>query len=321
MTTLGGHRSDYQSVLGSIFALEPSTGKVTRANLLGLVRSNMLLFGSIDDDIFGFVIASILRAACGKKTVGLFLRPQACFTGKWLRPSIKRAIFKIMRRSKFISVYTIVPFNIAPEYQRVAKAGLSDPQIWDRTVIPFNPSEEFSRLLCDVARGRRVLAFIGTATWFKGVEQLLDLMAQPSWGDARICVILVGRIPDESAEIAAKLEHLGAKIFPRFISNSELDSVYEVADYIWASYHPDYDQASGNFGRALQAGKIPVVRKGTLIDNIARNLKYPIIPIDFNHINAETLRLFSEGPNATVPPFPWIEGQKSLFIETVRRSL
>ncbi len=321
MTSSSGHRGDYQSVLGVLFGLKPSLGRVTSANLPSLCKSEALMFGSIDDDQPGFLRTALHRAMRGKRTVGLFLRPQSCFTGNLLKAWIKRILFNALRRSNYISVCTIVPFEVAPEYREVAKEGLSDPQIWDRMLVPFDPSTEFVDTLRERARGRRILAFIGSPSWFKSPDKLLDLMQQDGWDEAGICVVVVGKVAEESRALVQRLEASGAVVYARFISNEELDAVYEVADFIWACYHPDYDQASGNFGRALQAGKIPIVREGTLIESIAADIGHPVIAIDHEAPLNNLPRRLEQASLNDAPPTDWIKAQMKHFVTAVERAL
>ena len=283
MSTKGGHREDYQRVLSETFGLEPSVGRVGASNFLMLVRAKTLLFGTLDDDVRGFVLVAIARMIIGRKTAALFLRPQSCFFPSGLQAKVKYALFHFFAKSRSVSVCTILPFDLEPRYQQVAKYGLADPQLWDRNVMPFAPLEDFARELKAAAGRRKIMAFIGTASPFKGVSQICEMMADPSWDDS-VCVIFVGRVPQEVSSLIMKAEGLGAVVIPRFISNDELDGIYEVSDLIWAAYHPGYDQASGNFGRAIQSGKVPVVRAGTLIARLAKHLDYPAVAIDFNNL-------------------------------------
>lgn len=54
----------------------------------------------------------------------------------------------------------------------------------------------------------------------------------------------------------------------RIVTDDEILRLYKVADLAWCCYAPDYDQASGVFGRALQTGVEPVVREGRVLSDI-----------------------------------------------------
>ena len=77
-----------------------------------------------------------------------------------------------------------------------------------------------------------------------------------------------GKITPAMASRKASLEEHGGFIRDRFITEAELRDFYASADVIWCVYAPDYDQASGILGRAMQLGLPVVVRKGSLIHRL-----------------------------------------------------
>lgn len=282
MRSHGGHRQEYQELFAALFGLAPSTGRVGLANLRRLVAARAVLFGTIDDDYAGFFLTALLRALLGRRTVGLFLRPHACLRSKALRNRVKKTAFALLKRVRPVSVFTIMPFSIAPEFAQVADDGLVDPQLWDLANVPadaINP--EFSAKIAAAAGGRHILAFVGTASAIKGIGRLRDLIADPNWPSDEIFVVAAGRFPDGNGASADEFAALGALALPRFISDGELPALYVEADLIWANYRPDYDQASGIFGRAVQTGRTPVVRAGSLIARFARRNNISAVELDW----------------------------------------
>ncbi len=290
MASKGGHRDDYQRVLSEALGLELSVGRVSARNFMPLLRAKALLFGTLDDDVRGFVLVALARMMIGKKTAALFLRPHSCFAPFGLQAKVKHAIFRFFARSHSVSVCTILPFDVEPRYRQVAKFGLADPQLWDLNILPVRPSIEFAQQLKAIAGERRIMAFIGAASPFKGVAHICEIMSDPAWDDS-VCVVFVGRVPDEAVPLVERAEALGAIVFPRFVTSEELDAIYDVANLIWAGYQPGYDQASGNFGRALQSGKTPVVRQGTLIARLAQLMGYPVVTMDFDNLQEAATRI------------------------------
>lgn len=320
MASSGGHREDYQRVLSRILGLEPSTGKVSPRNVITLVRAERLLFGTLDDDVRGFVLIALARMMLGKKTAALFLRPHSCFGPSGLQTKVKHTIFAFFARSRNVSVCTILPFELEPRYREVATYGLADPQLWDRQILPFEPSTDCVRRLKKEAGRRKIMAFIGTASPFKGVAQICEMMAHNAWDDS-VCVVFAGRVPDDTQRYVRKAEKRGAVVFPRFVSNDELDAIYEVADLVWAGYEPGYDQASGNFGRALQFGKVPVVRSGTMIARLARLMNYPVIAVDFDDPAKSVSALQAPLTATSAAPDDQIAQWQSDFVEAMAKSL
>jgi len=282
MRSLGGHRREYQDLFSALFDLAPSTGRVQLANLRHLLLARALLFGTLDDDYAGFFLIALLRAALGRRTVGIFLRPQTCFQSSALRFRIKKAVFAHLRKVRPVSVFTIMPFSVAPQLAEVADRGLLDPHLWDMAESDARATDAaFSAQISAAAGGRRVLAFVGTASTIKGVTLLRDMMAGPDWPGGDILVVVAGRFPDETEPLAREFEALGALVISRFISDAELRALYSGADFVWACYRPDYDQASGIFGRAVQTGRIPVLRAGSLIARFARQNGIAAVELDW----------------------------------------
>ena len=54
-------------------------------------------------------------------------------------------------------------------------------------------------------------------------------------------------------------------------------ALYSIADLAWCFYSPEYDQASGILGRALQFSVTPVVRKGSVSEWFCASERMPHI--------------------------------------------
>ncbi len=289
MGSLLGHRRAYQNLFIKLFDMKPSHGRVGRRNFGRLVGSDALLFGTIDDDYSGFFAVALTRALLGRRTVGLFIRPQTCFRHDALIYRFKKWAFMALKPIPLISVFTIVPFSAAPQYKMIATGGVIDPQMWDLNEIRLETLDlTLAENIRSVAKGRRVLAFIGTVNIGKGIEFLRGLTMSPTWPHDKILVVVAGHFPEGTQHLVKELINCGALVINRFISDSELSTLYAEADFIWACYRPDYDQASGIFGRALQLMKIPVVRSGSLIAAITHHLPVSAIELEYGDIGEAT---------------------------------
>ncbi|WP_341223650.1 hypothetical protein [Loktanella salsilacus] len=295
MAGLSGHRQSYQDLFAQLFALTPSTGKITFSTFISLVGAKALLFGTIDDDYRGFLTVSIARAFLGRRTVGLFLRPQTCFGPSGLLRKLKKFTFIALKRVPFVSVFTIIPFSVAPEYRKIATGSVFDPQIWDADISTWVPRDAaLAEQLNAAADGRRILAFIGTANPVKGIEFLSQLVTDPAWPREVCLPVVAGKFPEAVRPLVELLASKGALVLDRFISDDEIQTLYIEADLIWACYRPDYDQASGIFGRALQFGKTPVVRAGSLIAKFAGTI--PTATVELNYGASGQAAKFLEPP-------------------------
>jgi hypothetical protein len=266
--TITGHRQSYLDTLGAIFALQPVSGRMSFTLFRRLVAADRLLFAMLDEDMASFAAIAGARSLLGRPTAALFLRAQKCFeTGRWYYP-LKRRAFRALRWLPRLTVASITPFDVTPHHAEVAHCGVFDPQYWDLhdgKTLRRPGRTPLSEEVVAHAAGRSVLCVIGTLSSNKGLAFLAETLERHPRIKEQMLVVGAGSAPTEAALLAARLEKAGALIVGRFISDSELESLYGVADMIWACYTPDYDQASGVFGRAVQFGAEPITRKGSVI--------------------------------------------------------
>jgi hypothetical protein len=318
-----GHRREYQELFIALFGLSPVVGLVGPRNIWALIRARSVLFGTIEDHYIGFVLVALLRAILGLPTVGLFLRPQRCFTADGtLRRTLKGWFFTGLKRVQQISVCTIIPFAFAPHYAKVARFGVMDPHMWDK----FKPSSltydsDLAGFVMEQARGRRILAFLGGVTPIKGIEFLMSLLRLPEWPEDKFFVVVAGKVVAELAEPLQRISRSRVLVIDRTISNLELDTLYGCSEWIWACYRPDYDQASGIFGRAVQFGKVAIVRTGSQIDQIATELGLTAIRLDFDEVNDGLLTLDSSQDRALAPDGAMLARWKCAFVQTIEAVL
>lgn len=291
MAGLSGHRKSYQDIFARMFTLTPSVGKVGWRRFLALVEAQSLLFGTIDDDYLGFFAVSLARAVLGRRTVGIFLRPQTCFVKRGPLYTVKRLAFMALRHVPYVSVFTIIPFSVASNYRKIATGGVTDPQLWDIEGDTTTPCDfGLARQIVAAAQGRRILAFIGTASAIKGIEFLRNMVTDPTWPRDQFLPVIAGKFPKDTQPLSLQLSDAGALVIDRFMSEDELQTLYNTADFVWACYRPDYDQASGIFGRAVQFGKTPVVRAGSLIADFDKIIPSEVIKLEYG-ASGQALRL------------------------------
>lgn len=319
---LGGHHATYRDLLVDIFDLEPSVGRVGRQNFLRLVGAREVFFVTLDDDVLGFFAVGLARAALGRRTGGIFLRPQSCFFPGF-RATVKRWLFTALRGVPKISMLSLVPMEVRPEIGRVADGQLPDPQLWDLLHAPQIADAGAIETLKDLSAGRPLLSFIGTVSRAKGIDFLASVVqARPDFARST-CLVIAGKVLPESAAAVAALRAAGAIIWDRRISDAEIASLYTASNLVWACYHPLYDQASGIFGRALQFGKTPVIRKGaSVLEHYVRT--YGIDALSLPHDPAEAARMIADhvekDPPARVET-DQLHRWRDEFISLVRSSL
>lgn len=323
VSTVLGHRGEYQELFAGIFGLAPSAGRVTFRNLPTLCAAPRLLFATLDDDLRGFVLTALLRSCLGRRTAGVFLRPQSCLGGG-LRTTAKRLIFRALRRLPGAATVSIIPFAFLPGSERVATHGIHDPQLWDDLDRADPPDPETLAAIRQLAAGRPVLAFLGRVSPIKGFAQLAAVVdARPDLLQT-YAVLVAGVVDPACHDAATRLAAQGAILWDRRLTEAEMAAVYIGAHLIWACYDPGYDQASGIFGRAVQRARMAVIREGAMIGRYAAMLAHPCVPLPADPV--EAARRLSEAvapaahPAAT-PPGPTLLRWREQSIETLRAVL
>lgn len=266
-----------------------------------------MFFATIDDDYAGFIAVAILRAIQRKPTTGLFLRPLQCFRTE--RPIIypmKRRAFRWLCKLPRLRLLSIIPHDIRPELAEVSNDWIHDPQMWDLWLDgpPILPDTDLSQQVDAARNGRKVMIFIGGANLRKGFD---GFVARAEAEAANILFVSAGRISPDCAHLAAKLRKLGMIVEDRFVTDDEILSLYKVADYAWCCYAPDYDQASGVFGRALQTGVEPVVRKESVLADVVVSMQ-----CQYSRVESESrYTWYSKHADNIVPCSSLLMGRKS----------
>ncbi|RWM80796.1 MAG: glycosyltransferase family 1 protein [Mesorhizobium sp.] len=256
---------------------------MSRALKKRLLTADRLFFATLDDDLFFFVSIALRRAVQGRATVALFLGPQSCFGGFNLKRFIKRNLFVALKHVPRITVASIIPFSLAPEYRAVVDIGLYDPQWWDMHdgyTLRQPGDTPIATEVRQMAGGRQIVCWLGAASVRKGFAFMVEILEADPDIAKQICFICAGGANTEQT-LASRFRASGGVHIDRRLTDNEWESLYSVADAVWACYEPTYDQASGVFGRALQFGVPAIVRRGSLIHAAATKLDASVFPIDF----------------------------------------
>ncbi len=301
-----GHRGAYLDLLGPLLRLQSVHGPMSYKMFMRLVGAKTLALATLDQHTASFVGISVVRSILGKPTVALFLRASQCFIPGRIKFTIKHLLYRVMRRVPHLSILTITPFDLAPHFRQVANEGVYDPQYWDRhdgTTIISPPETDLSNRIRQAANGRKIVCALGAQSAMKGFGFLTEIVACDSTLTKATFIVAAGTVPSQMCATADRFVAAGGKLIDRRISDEELESLYGVADIVWSCYAPDYDQASGIFGRAVQYGTPVVLRRGALIEQFATILGVPAISLEWGEaaVAAEILK--------QTPP-PRLQGDK-----------
>jgi hypothetical protein len=273
-----GHRGQYNAMLAVLFRL-----RAARFGWTTLLARQPILVPQIEHDPLRFLIACLVRAVPGRRTVGLLLRPLPALHGTSLRLRMKRAVLKLLRIVPGARVLTIVPFAVEPRLGEIAHGWIHDLQNWDFTLGSAADPAASQRTAAAIragAAGRPVCCAIGGQSREKGFDRFVEAwLASP---ELRRSVLFAfgGKVAPDLADAARCFVEQGGHALDRVVSDAELFGLYQAADLIWCAYDPSYDQASGILGRAMQFGLPVVVRPGSVIERICHAAGHPCIAFD-----------------------------------------
>lgn len=263
-----GHRASYRDLFVRLLNGEPSTGPIRNGRFWKLVHAQEVVFATIDDDYIGFSVVAVLRALQRKPTTGLFLRPLQCFRAeRQIIYTMKRHVFRWLCKLPGLRLLSIIPHDIHPELAHVSHDWIYDPQMYDLWVEgpPNLPDTNLSQKVQRLRDNRKVVVYIGRKNRIKGFP---EFVAEAHINRDTTLYVAAGLIDKEYVCDAKRLCDMGMIIENRLLTDDEVLSLYKVADFAWCKYAPDYDQASGVFGYALQCGVNPIIRQGSVISHM-----------------------------------------------------
>lgn len=317
--SLDGHRAEYISLISAeARALGAEPKVLTRITLRALGQP--LLFAMLDEDLPTFLTYAVLAPLLGQKVAGLFFRPGECF-GSSVKHQLKGVIFKALKALRLAQVITILPPTVDARFKTVSSGWVHDPQLWDTLVSAALDPEHPSALVGDVKReaaGRKIMVALGAQNRIKGFNYFCELWKFDPRLSAEYLFVAAGRVATESQAHATAFAGSGGMLVDRFISNAELHDLYETADLIWATYAPDYNQASGIAGRAYQKGVPVCVRTGSYIGDEMNALKHSVVEIGFDNLEADTAILRDVARARCERPIDAMEQMRARFRDFLR---
>ncbi|MEQ1543004.1 MAG: hypothetical protein ABL926_12190 [Novosphingobium sp.] len=273
-----GHRGPYLAMLCRLFPAQ-----VLRYGPTALFSRRSVLVPMIEESLARYALACLVGALIGRRTVGFLFRPRPALEGRGLRMRTKRSVLAALRRLPGVSTLTILPFALEPGFARIANDWIYDLQLWDLVQADQPEPAGAGGALADSLRaragGRALCVAVGRQDRGKGFDQFVQ-----AWtGSAELrqtTLFAYGGMVDPALAAAAKaFSAAGGFGLDRLISDAELLDFYAAADLVWCVYAPDYDQASGILGRAMQLGIPVAVRSGSLIERLCRAEGHPCVAL------------------------------------------
>lgn len=281
----GGHRESYVNLFAELLAQKNISVREAKLSS-GLIKSrDPLFFLLIEDHFIQYIYIALARALRGRLTVGLLFRGMEVTRNLTIRHSLKGFALKTLKAIPSVRTISIIPFSANERLQKFTDNWINDPQYWDLHSSPES-SAAFSEELRGLARGRKVVVALGVLNGKKGFDFFCDCLRRWGGDGSDWLFIAAGKVDLGSAGTAENFERNGGKLYNRYITEQELFTFYEIADFIWAAYSPDYNQSSGVFGRAFQYSIPVLVRKNSVSELYGREIGAEMIALDFGDVEA-----------------------------------
>lgn len=290
----GGHRKAYLDLFVGLFGFEPLIMSLSKKCLKPILGAKRVLFATANKDFKYYFLLSFLRAVLVRPTVTILLYDlKNIEKEKQLVAYLNLFVLKIWKLLPKQSTFSIISYTVEPRLSGISSGYIYDPQLWD--IFSSDTSgvferTELSELVIKNAAGRKVLIYLGAGKKSKSFDKMA------SFGLANkkdVLIVSAGVILKDSLIEADLLRDAGMIVIDRFISDEELISLYGVADYVWCAYSNENDQSSGIFGRSIQLGRLPIIRKGAIVERIALDLGVPYYSLELDSDYEESYRELS----------------------------
>lgn len=298
---MDGHRREYIALFQQMAANGGVTAETKPLGLSAVMTPAPMFSPMLEEHTGKFMAVAILRALIGRRSCALMFRPGEAVRSKAPKHVAKKWLLKIARALPAITIVTIMPFDLDPAFADIADDWIHDPQLWDLAPDQASAETMLAQQLRAAAAGRPVVVALGGQSRDKGFDFLADAWAaQPGMRDAWLFVA-AGKVAKASRDKADRFAEQGGLLVDRFVTDEELRDLYREASVIWACYAPEYDQASGIFGRAVQTGKPVAVRQGAYVERLAEILEHPTLTVPWDDTAAAAAALQSAPPPADKP--------------------
>jgi hypothetical protein len=315
-----GHRREYIALFQEMAATGGVTYETRALRFSDVFASAALFSPMLEEHTAKFLIVAIFRALLGRRSCALMFRPGEAVRSSAPRHLVKKVLLKVAKALPAVTVATIMPFELDPAFAGIADGWIYDPQLWDLAPDEDAHGSDLARTVHEQAAGRAVAVALGGQSRDKGFDFLADVWAARPGVRDRWLFVAAGKVASGSREKADRFADQRGLLVDRFITDAELRDLYREATVVWACYSPDYDQASGIFGRAVQTGRPIVVREGAYVERLAEILEHPMLAIPWNDTEAAAAALASP-PAAVDKPATKVATMRERSIATLSRAL
>jgi hypothetical protein len=260
-----GHRANYVRTLAGALEADGLIGE-PRFHMREILSYPIMLFSTFETRPAQFALWTAFRSLLGKKTILLLLRAKITDRGN---RQLKTCVHLFLAALPGVRLLSILPIAESPHL--VGRAyEVQDPEFWDIAAEEkMSVSAKLSEDLLAKAAGRTIILCAGGISGDKGMVFLSEMMMSPEWIADKYLVCSIGKVSDSAREDVNKIQSLGGYVVDRYVTDAELVSVFQHANFTWCCYPPERDMSSGIFGRSCQFGCWPLVRAGSILERIA----------------------------------------------------
>ena len=289
----GGHRDGWARTIESMTGLTVYRKIGAVQDLKYIISAKVCFDLSIEDGVMSFFFISLLRALLRKKTIGIMLSPWDCYRPNVLKDKFRRYAFIFLKRLAHVRVICMIPFDMDERYRDIADCWIYDPEFWDmhaleeRHVVVRN----LSRSVESTPTGKINLLYLGGVNSEKGFDFLAKLFLENKDLFLKFDLSVVGKIPKPYMYIAKQLREAGAHVVDEFVTDERMFDFIKQSSLMWCCYCPRYDASSGIFGRAIQFGKLPLIRTSSRLEKLAGVLGKQVVTFEFGNLDEALLQL------------------------------
>ncbi len=275
-----------------------------------------VIFVTIDDSLFHYILCSLIRSTLRRKTVGIFLQPLGIAKNNTIKDAVKVLFLSLLVKLNLLLILSIYPQRLAFGAFKYYSEWIFDPAFWDLSEKTKLTNKIVTENYCNFKFEPDTLyvLFLGTISNRKRFDLFVECCVANN-NSPEVKFLAVGEkyisqenirdvVPDSTF---SRFTDFGGVFIEKYPSEEEVIYFQGNAQFHWAFYAQNFDQSSGVAGRAYQLNKHLIVRKNSLISELLDDLDFPKIALTESEVLSifESKRLFdhcSVNSTTTVKP-------------------
>lgn len=185
--------------------------------------------------------------------------------------------------------------NDLRKFEPVKPALFSPHPVYDNYGDPINKNE--ARILLNLAPDAKYILFFGYIRKYKGLDLLLEVMADERFAKENIKLIVAGEYYGDQDEYEALIDRLNIRdrlhLFTDFIPNSEVKNYFSAADAVVQPYRTATQSGISQIAYHFEKPMI-VTNVGGLSEIVPDNVVGFVTPVDKELIADAIIRFFAE---------------------------